>query len=443
MKVHISSVALGLSLALPLVIGGTAQASPGEIDGSFGFGGFATAFGVSNTAYMQSTDLANGYVVGVGIFSQTGGTGSLALARWVESSGELDSTFGAGGTVVTVADYPQDATVLANAAVVDSASNVNVVGQWCLSNSLSCGNGSYAFFIRVNANGTVGTTKTISSPFGPSGTPLTLTNIALDPLNTSYYYVAGTIYVQAYQTYFAVVGRINSAGVGDPTFGSSNGFALIGVGSASGLVVQPNTGKPVLAVIQSTGSNFITRLTYAGGTDSTFGSSGHTNVALNFPSNQALALYPSTSPSHANYILAYGDTDNAALVRLTANGSLDTSFGTGGVAVSTYSFTGTSGATPSGPSYTSAATVGPSDDVVMAIAQPLDDGNTQAALSRFTASGALDKTFGGGFVYFDATPEPWYGFNALRIDASSKIVAGIGWAAWNTQGFVATRYLWD
>ncbi len=160
----------------------------------------------------------------------------------------------------------------------------------------------------------------------------------------------------------------------DETFGDT-GHATAGLGSASGnaLALQSD-GKVLFA-----GYNglleykpVIARYSAAGQLDTSFDADGQAQLDWGTDSDEAYGI-----AVHDGKILVAGsaDTDGFALTRLNADGSLDTSFGTGG---------------------TVKVAAGESEAADLAVAA---DGSIVVAggqhVLRFTSAGALDPAFGG------------------------------------------------
>ena len=122
-----------------------------------------------------------------------------------------------------------------------------------------------------------------------------------------------------------------------------------------------------------------------------------------------------------------------AAYRLTASGALDPTFGTGGVAVATVG-TGddvTDGLTD--------AVVLPDGRTVVSTTRVVDGSNEEGVLVAFTASGALDTSFGdGGRV----TVPDVLGLSGLGVDGQGRLVAyGYGTSDDDLPVLVVSRYL--
>src|SRR5262249_33899326 len=162
---------------------------------------------------------------------------------------------------------------------------------------------------------------------------------------------------------------------------------------ASSVVLQPD-GKIVIAgtnynepVPESRSDIALLRLNANGSNDTSFGTGGVvlTNVDGVYDQANGVALQSTGAIIVGGAVGApFPDDGVAAVLRFTPNGALDASFGSGGVAV-----TGAAGFTsatsvlvqPNGGILISGSATGASD---------LD-----LALARFTAGGSLDTSFGG------------------------------------------------
>jgi uncharacterized delta-60 repeat protein len=223
-----------------------------------------------------------------------------------------------------------------------------------------------------------------------------------------------------------------SAGALDPSFGSGGivTTALTNYNdTAYGVLLQPNgdiisygDAQTVQTVkrVSSTIDNFgLARYTPAGTLDSTFGSGGIVITSLGSDWIVSAAL------ESDGKIVAAGR--NHYLVRYNSNGSLDTTFGSGGVV--TY---------PSGVYFSDALLIQPSNgDIVVAGQTSVNNSNGNIVLLRYTPSGALDPTFGtGGEVVTTVTGLNIYD-RSLALE-NGDIVAG-GFAS--TGGY-PNHYSW-
>lgn len=181
------------------------------------------------------------------------------------------------------------------------------------------------------------------------------------------------------------VARYNPDGSLDPTFGTG-GVAITDVAGgddqANAAAIQSD-GKIVLAGNANTGLNSdfaVVRYNADGSLDTTFGTGGKVTTAVGTGSDAAFAV--AIQPD-GRIVAAGRNTNNSSsdftLVRYNADGSLDMSFGTGGIVL-----------TP----------IGPIGDLIASVAI-LPDGRIVAAgsndgdfaLARYNADGTLDTSF--------------------------------------------------
>jgi uncharacterized delta-60 repeat protein len=222
--------------------------------------------------------------------------------------------------------------------------------------------------------------------------------------------------------------RLLPNGTLDPTFGNG-GFTTIEIGSASivnAVGVQPD-GKVVLGGTANTGKlEFAAaRLTPSGAIDTSFGQNGVTKIstagaawgmALQRDGDIVLAgetgstlglglLAPLLPKGPLTSLLGYGLKYMAA--RLLPNGSLDPSFGSGGlvkVAIGQSAIAFALAAQPDGK---------------LVLAGNAFSGNVLQSVARLLPSGALDHTFGGGGL---STLTAWQGVNAMTLQRNGAIL---------------------
>ncbi|NWG27108.1 MAG: fibronectin type III domain-containing protein [Ignavibacteriaceae bacterium] len=150
--------------------------------------------------------------------------------------------------------------------------------------------------------------------------------------------------------------------------------------------------------------------------DNTFGTDGKVITSLGTGSDiiQAIALQPDGKIVGAGYTRV-GSNDDIAVVRYNADGTLDNTFGTGGIVV-----------TPVGVDvYDKAYAVAIQQDgkIVVGGASQLPNVNFDWVILRYESSGVLDNSFGtGGIVITNFSSRPEYIYSIL-IQPDGKIVA--------------------
>ncbi|HVK12342.1 MAG TPA: hypothetical protein VM597_26550, partial [Gemmataceae bacterium] len=211
-----------------------------------------------------------------------------------------------------------------------------------------------------------------------------------------------------------VVARFNPDGTDDTSF-SDDGKAVVSFGAAdhaTAVAIQPD-GRIVIAGYTDAGGDndfAIVRLTADGQLDNTFSTDGKVTIGFGDDDRAARVILDGTN------IVVVGSWDGGsahfALVRLTADGSLDNSFSTDGKQTVTFGAAdfATSVALQNGKyvvaGYTDAS------------------GSDQFAVTRLNADGSLDNTFSG-----DGKQTIDFGINAERatavaIDGANIVVVG-------------------
>ena len=171
--------------------------------------------------------------------------------------------------------------------------------------------------------------------------------------------------------------RLNTDGAPDPSFGTA-GVVIYGVDRTVpvGVAIQPD-GKILVGSTAGAnadgGGTALARFNSNGSVDSSFGTGGHVELLFSgIARSAAIAL------QQDGKILMIG---NNALARVDSNGQLDTSFGTGGLSALPFS---------------GAAAIAVQSDgkILIASSSQALDFNLDGIIVRFNPNGTLDKTFG-------------------------------------------------
>jgi uncharacterized delta-60 repeat protein len=223
---------------------------------------------------------------------------------------------------------------------------------------------------------------------------------------------------------------LSGPGTLDPTFGQGGAVTTqIGIDSpANCMAIQPD-GKILAGGSSSTGSGknistlfALARYTTTGSLDFSFGTGGKVTTA--FGKNiggaaSAMALYPNAGTANDGKIVLAGHSaaSTFALARYTTNGSLDTSFGSGGTVttpISAYSLEpGGVALQPDGK----VVVVGTDNVYVSGVYTRL------IILVRYNANGTLDTTFGTGGIVTTNFAQ-WSGATCVAVQADGKIDVG-------------------
>lgn len=348
----------------------SAIAAAGDLDPTFGNGGIVTSasLGVAKAVAPQ----VDGKIVTV--------TDS-AVVRY-NTDGSFDLAFGSGGIVVT-------GFYTAISVAIQSDGKIVVVGY-------SNANSSYDFaVVRYNINGSLDTTFSaggkVFTDVLPGSTDMAY-SVVIQP--DGKIIAAGGIGTGDWYPYVAFV-RYNVDGSLDTTFGIGGKVTtgIFGFGDYGSLVALQPDGK--IVVVGHSGQSFaVVRYNTDGSLDNSFGTGGI--VTTQFPYSSvaySVAIQPDGK------ILAVGgeyydlDPLGVAVARYNADGSLDTTFGTGGIVE-----TGLLSSGPDGFAYSVA--IQSDGKAVVAGHSILGFGglgiNEIFDIIRFDPDGSLDTTFGNG-----------------------------------------------
>ena len=235
---------------------------------------------------------------------------------------------------------------------------------------------------------------------------------------------------------FAVV-RYTSSGALDTTFGTGGKVTTpVGSGDEVGYsVAVQGDGKIVVAGHSHNGTNpdfAVVRYTATGNLDTSFGSGGKVTTAVGSGNDNSYSV----ALQNDGMIVVVGGSVGASgftdmtLVRYTSSGALDSSFGSGGKVT-----------TPIGTGSSRGYSVAVQSDgeIVVAGHAFISGNNNDIAVARYTNTGALDSTFGtGGIVTTSITPNfSDYG-QSVAVQSDGKVVVA-GYTGSN-QDFALVRY---
>ena len=394
--------------------------------------------GVVVTDVSGSSDGANalirqpdGKLVAAGTGGATGN--SFALARY-SANGILDTSFGASGKVNTAFGLPR-ASVRALALQPDGK-------------IVACGSAGNAGFnsnfalARYNADGSLDTN------FGAAGKVQTTftgqqeacSDVLLQP-DGKIIAVGYSYFVNANPYYDFAIARYNSDGSPDNTFDgdgrSTIDFAYGDVGydgilQADGKILVGGYSRNVGTLDDMT----VIRLNSNGTLDTTFGTGGRTFVDFDNPSDTA---YKIALQSDGKIVAAggtnFGSYTRFALARFNADGSLDTSFGTSGKSVTSFGDFVVARLTD--------MAIQPDGKIVTV--GILSSGSHGIALARYTPNGSLDPTFDGdgkyaGELFPSTNASSAAGALVLQPDGKIVIAGGIIASAGSPSDFVLARF---
>jgi uncharacterized delta-60 repeat protein len=207
---------------------------------------------------------------------------------------------------------------------------------------------------------------------------------------------AGYVTGQGTNYYDFRITRYQANGQFDSTFGSGGSITTDISGQRDipeVAVVQPD-GKILVAGIGYNGPNFdwvLARYTSAGQLDPTFGNGG--KLALDMGPGYYNEVWDAAVQADGKIVLSGNVDGQFAVARLNADGTLDGTFGTGGVTVTGFSISG-------GRAFGVALQP---DGKVVAVGTVFGGNSTsKVAIARYTTAGALDTTFSGdGKIEYD------------------------------------------
>jgi len=375
-----------------------------------------TAFGNGGTIQTDFLSAETGYAVAIQsgddkIIVCGGNDGNMLAARY-GVDGALDSTFAVGGRYIR--PMPETSSE-------DRCSDVGVdgLGRIVLGGYYKQGTSDWrALVVRLDPSGVDDTT------FATNG----VANIQQDRRwraiaiqSDNKVLLTGTDHQG---TVFKVF-RFDDVGALDSGF-DADGLAIVDPAAAYDndrphAVALSNSGDVIIAG-QSfvNGEDFafsLVRFTSAGAFDPTFGVAGFAQYSFVNGGVDDIANAMVIQPD--DKIIAAGSTEGTFLeigvMRLNADGSLDSSFGSGGkqsIASATGSLDGYGVALQG------------DGKIVVAGSHVVGAGTPDVALVRFNADGSMDTSFGPngtGLVIQDLGGSEW--FNDVAIDSSGKIVA--------------------
>ena len=408
---------------------GAQGAAQGDLDPGFGSGGLVTTPFAGGDAACEAVALQpDGRIVAAG-YSRDAGSGVLRfmIARY-DAKGALDPSFGTGGIATTTVGSGSAANALALQAdgkIVAGGFTQDYPGQFALA--------------RFNTNGT------LDSTFGSGGKVVTNIGSANNEINAVAIEPDGKIVVgggdqdAGDHALNFVVARYQANGSLDATFGSGGiAFTNFGRGGiARGLTLQSD-GKivevgPAGLASYPFGAFGLVRFNDDGSLDTGFGVAGKATTSF---AGGAGAWAVVQQPDGRLIVVgeASTNTNNGGfgLARYNTDGSLDTSFGTGGTVLTDFG-------SASDPAHAVALR---SDGKIVVAGHWVTPGYSgDFALAQYAADGSLDPSFGvGGKVTtnFSGASSSAYG---LAIEPDGKVVAaGVAAPSSGNAVFALARY---
>lgn len=339
--------------------------------------------------------------------------------------GSLDNSFNSNGKVTTNIGGSDGITDM----VIQPDGKIVSVGYSSISNTAKFG------ITRCNPNGI------LDASFGVSGIVTTAITTGFDQafavaLQTDGKIVVGGSMWVGNSSNIAVV-RYNSDGALDNTFGNG-GIVSVAIGTAdcgaSDLIIQPD-GKIVFvsnATIAAIARDFaIARLNPDGSLDNSFGSGGITSVDINNDDNYVFTL---AMQADGKFIMAGMSANNLsgasdfAFCRVDSSGNLDATYGTNGTVVTDFG---------KYDEWATGAVIQPDGKLLLG---GITGSPYKVSMARYDTLGVLDLTFNGtGMVTQAFTTHD--NCNAITLDTAGNIIA-VGVSNTGTsQNFLVSRFL--
>lgn len=398
----------------------------GTLDAGFGSAGKVASYGIGGAPAAMALQ-SDGRIVMAG-----GSTSDFVLARYL-ADGTLDASFGTGGVVTTdiAGGFQQEQ---AHAVLVQPDGRIVVAGT---ARPAGGGQALVVALARYLPDGTLDTTFGTGGAVFNAAQPGTAFAIALQP--DGKLVIAGEAPVIGNPNDFSdvLLARYDASGRLDPGFGQGGRVVTDVVGGndrARNVLVLPD-GRIVASGIESglvnTQPTLVMQVLPDGQPDPAFGTQGKLRLT------GALVGWALARQADGKLLLGgsseFGPAARAAVLRLAADGSLDTGFGTGGLAV--HPFTGNT-------DIARALVVQPDGRIV--VAGRTGGTNRNTAVVRLAADGTLDPTFAtGGLLVVDfmlgAAGYPDEAERAL-LQPDGKLLLG-GWArdSRNVIGYALVR----
>jgi uncharacterized delta-60 repeat protein len=428
----IASLGVAAAMAVLAALAPPAFAGSGDLDSSFGVGGkVVTAIGGNfNGAHAVAID-GDGKIVAAGVaaddYALGGYYADFALARY-NTNGSLDTSFGANGMV---------RTVFAGSNSTASALAIQADGRIVAAGAKS-DPGEFAL-VRYQPDGLLDTS------FGADGMVTTDFPGALghDAAHGVALQQDGKIVaVGTVDSRRIGLVRYNTDGTLDSTFGVdgmvTTGFPRSGGVSGAAVAMQTDGKIVVVGGVSLAGGDSTfgsVRYNPDGSRDATFGDRGRVRTIFGQPRDYANAVALQVDGK----ILAVGISGGSeqkprfALCRYETDGTLDTSFGGDGKVTSS---------TAHGAEATAVALQ--VDGGIVAAGYSFGE-HPKFALSRYKTDGTLDSSFGEDGKVITNFESRIDGASAIAIQADGKIVAAgtsWGWFGYFDYGsFAIARYL--
>lgn len=358
-------------ITLFLALTGAVSAQPGALDTTFGTGGAATTnVSTSDDEILATAIQSDNKIVTVGY---SGKPAEFTIVRY-NTNGSLDTTFGTNGIVKTTFNDIS----FARAVAIQSDGKIVVGGvaesKFALARYTTSGQLDSGFGSQGKVLTSVGTTSSINE-------------IAIQS--------DGKIVAAGYTEKLGdfAVARYTTAGALDTTFGGGDGITItdfFGDDDRAESVKLQADGKILLAGSSVDGDLFtnfaLARYNTDGSLDTNFGSAGIVATVTNCGANAGGCNANDLEVQSDGKIVITGSLDDIYLIRYTASGSLDTTFGSNGVV-----------ATNIGGNYDNAyELVIDAAGRILVSGSTISNGNEDMVVAKYLSTGVLDTSFDNG-----------------------------------------------
>lgn len=387
--------------------------SDGTLDTSFGTDGTVLSIRDADSVGMAVTTTSSGKIVVAGL--SYAGAGMETLAVEYNSDGTLDDSFGSGG----VASIHVGSAWYNWAAGVATLSNGNVV---VLTNALDSSYVSAPALVEFTSDGTLDTS------FGDDGVAFTYIGTyahasALASLPDGSFMIAGSG-TDADASGF-MVAHFNSDGTLDSSFGT-DGFTIANVAGQGAAAIAITADSEIVTAGQGLDTDVhnvaaLVAFSSDGSIDTSFGTDGTALTSYSQPINVSSRANCAVAASNGG-LLAVGTATASdgnpaiAVLKYTSDGSLDSSFGNGGIVTTEI------GASASASAVTELA----SGKILVAGQGKATDGNDAIALTEFNADGSLDSDFGSDGISLTEVGDSASASAVSVLSSGEILVAGQG-----------------
>ncbi|HWW74234.1 MAG TPA: HYR domain-containing protein, partial [Pyrinomonadaceae bacterium] len=417
-------IALALAVFCALPPRG-ARAAAGGLDPTFGDGGkVLTDFPEVKDIPADSALQPDGKLVVVG-YTEGPTSAAFAVARY-NADGTPDPAFGAGGKVTTsFPGYPATSGDYAWASSVALQPDGKIV---------VAGNGNQFLLARYNADGSLDPSFGAGGKVFSESTPIIRKAHDVAVMPDGKIVAAGSVHyfdAEGLQGVGFAMSRYNADGTPDESFGPGGKRDSLPFGGnppdSAHAVILPGGGVYFASYyVRDPDSNFVLARYNADGTpDTTFGTGGSVRMLFStFLTATALAVQPDGKSVLAGSVIGVTGYDYAAR-RYNADGTPDTTFGAGGVATADFGSTADFDSTGD---LAGAVVVQRDGRVVVAGTsyRGLFNSNDFGA-ARFNADGSPDESFGaGGTVTADFGGYEW-ALNVAAQPDGKVVLAGWRW----------------